>query len=469
MNGFETMDLIDEKFINEALGKKYRKKPAFVYWGIGFAKVAVAAAVFVFAFAGVVNCFPVTAYAISHMGFLGDLAKAVTLDKSMRACLEKEYAQYVGEKKTTKDGNVSEVYCMVVDASRISIFFQTDIPKYGHIGYATDEQAEDRKVFEIESGEELEDYEYTSVIVNTDVENLYEYRLDFMDKKIPEKLEFCLNYYAVDENGGEQAVSHSNYTLYPDTKYTKVVKTYQVNESFYVEGQKVTIESLEIYPTQAKLFLHSEQENTARLNDISVTLYDDKGRKYEQNKNGTIGTYEENGNLAAKWYESSYFADTDSITAVIDGVEMIPEDKRYGMISLKNQSIENMPEGVSIKKMKLKKDGELKIELNVPAMYSKWTSIMQWNYIGKEEPEGDNDVNFAISSRGITSEGTKVGSIISEHETNGVTVGKSLSIGENPDFEETHYIPNYTEGDYQVEWLYAPEMKLGTPVTVKIK
>ena len=51
MNGFETMDLIDEKFINEALGKKYRKKPAFVYWGIGFAKVAVAAAVFVFAFA----------------------------------------------------------------------------------------------------------------------------------------------------------------------------------------------------------------------------------------------------------------------------------------------------------------------------------------------------------------------------------------------------------------------------------
>ena len=119
--------------------------------------------------------------------------------------------------------------------------------------------------------------------------------------------------------------------------------------------------------------------------------------------------------------------------------------------------------------MKLKKDGELKIELNVPAMYSKWTSIMQWNYIGKEEPEGDNDVNFAISSRGITSEGTKVGSIISEHETNGVTVGKSLSIGENPDFEETHYIPNYTEGDYQVEWLYAPEMKLGTPVTVKIK
>jgi len=469
MNGFETMDLIDEKYINEALGKKYRKKPAFVYWGIRFAKTAAAAAVFVFAFAGVVNCFPVTAYAISRMGFLGDLAKAVTLDESMRACLEKEYAQYVGEKKTTEDGNVSEVYCMVVDASRISIFFQTDIPEYGHISYDTNEQTENRKVFEVEPGKELKNYEYTSVILNTDVENLYEYRLDFMDKKIPEKLGFRLNYYAVEEGGSEKAVSHSNYTLYPDIKYAKVVKTYKVNKSFYVKGQKVTIESLEIYPTQAKLFLHSDKENTARLNDISVILYDDKGRKYEQNKNGTIGTYEENGNLAAKWYESSYFADTDSITAVMDGVEMIPEDKRYGMISLKNQSIENMPEGVSIKEMKLKKNGELKIELNVPAMDSKWASIMQWNYIGKEEPEGDDNINFVVSSREITSNGKKKDSIISEHDTDGVTVGKSLSIGENPSLNETHYIPDYTEGDYRVEWLYAPETKLETPVTVKIK
>ena len=469
MSGFEAMDLIDEKYIDEALGKKYRKKPFFVYWGIRVTKVAAVAVVFLSLFTGVVNCFPVTAYAISHMGFLGNLAKAVTLDESMRACLEKEYAQYVGESKTTKDGNVSEVYCMVVDASRISVFFQTDIPEYGHISYNTDKPAEDRRVFDVEPEKELEDYECTSVILNTDVKNLYEYRLDFMDKKIPEKLEFRLNYYIVDENGGEKEISHSNYILYPDTKYAKIVKTYKVNKSFYIKGQKITIESLEIYPTQAKLFLHSDKENTARLNDISVTLFDDKGRKYEQNKNGTVGTYEENGNLAAKWYESSYFANTDSITAVIDGVEMIPEDKRYGMISLKNQSIENMPEGISIQEMALEKDGQLKIELNVPSMYSKWAYIMQWEYIGKKKPENDDDIGFVVSSRGITSEGKKEDRIISEHKTNGVSVGESLSIGDHPNFEETHYIPDYTEGDYQVEWLYAPETKLDTPVSIKIK
>lgn len=468
MNGLEAMDLIEEKYLEEALGKKYRRKPAVVYWGARFAMVAAAAAVFAIAFTGVVNCFPVTAYAMSRMGFLGGLAKAVTFDESMRSCLEKEYAQYVGEKKTAADGNVSEIHCMVVDASRISIFLQTDVPENGRISYGTNGQIEDKTVFDVELQEGLAEYEYTSMMVNTDVEHLYEYRMDFMDKKIPEKLGFRVNFYEVEEDGGETLTSHSDYILYPDTRYAKVVETYQVNKSFSVEGQKITIECLEIYPTQAKLLLHSDKKNTARLNDISVALYDDKGRKYEQNRNGTVGTYEENGNLAAKWYESSYFTDTDSITAVIDSVEMIPGDKRYGMISLKNQSIENMPEGVSIKEMKQEKNGQLKIELNVPAMDNKWISIMQWDYIGKEKSE-DDDVNFVVSGKGMTGEGEREDSIISEHETDGVIVGKEFLTGKNPSFDETHYIPDYSEGDYQAEWLYAPETKLDTPVTVKIK
>lgn len=467
MRGFEAMDFIEEKYLDEALGKKYRRKPALVYWGARIAMTAAAVAVFVLVFVGMVNCFPATAYAMSHMGFLGNLAKTVVLDESMRACLEQEYAQYVGEKKTTKDGNVSEVHCLVVDASRISIFFQTDVPEYGWASDEPDDKTGNRKAFEVNK-EGLEDYEYTAMLIHTDVENLYEYRMDFMDKKIPEEFTFRVNYYDLDANGDEHATAHSDYILHPDMKYAKVLKTYKVNKSFQIEGQKITIESLEIYPTQAKLFLHSDQKNTARLNDISVTLYDDKGRKYEQKKNGTTGTYETDGNLAAKWYESSYFADTDSITAVVDGVVMIPENKRYGMISLKAKSIENIPEGVSIKGMTREKDGCLKIELNFPSENGIITPIMQWNYIGKKKPE-DNDVNVIISGSGITSSGEKKENIVSEHVTNGFSIGEGIPIGENPTFDEIHYISNYTEGDYQAEWLYAPETKLGTPVTIQIK
>lgn len=464
MSGFEAMDLVEEKYLNEALGKKYRRKPAVVYWGIRGGVAAAAAAVFVIIFAGVVNCFPATAYAVSRISFLGDLARAVTLDESMRVCLEKEYAQYVGEKRRTADGDESEVCCMVVDASRVSIFFRTDVPERGKAGGGEDGQ----KVFEAGIQEEPGSYEYTSMVINTDAENLYEYRMDFMDKKIPEMLKFRINYYEAGKDEGEKMASHSDYTLYPDMKYARVVKTYKVNKSFYVEGQKIRIESLEIYPTQAKLLLQSDKGNTARLNDISVSLYDDKGREYKQNRNGTVGTYGEDGNLAAKWYESSYFTDTDSITAVIDGVEMIPEGKRYGKISYKDKRIDNMPDGVSVKKMALEKDGRLKIELNVPAADGKWVYIMRWEYIGKEKA-GDPDVDLVVSGRGISSDGEKEGHVLSEDETNGVITGRELSIGKNPSFEETHYIPDYTEGDYQAEWLYAPMKKLEKPVTVKIK
>ena len=464
MLGFEAMDLVEEKYLNEALGKKYRQRPAIVNWWLRGGIAAAVAAAFVIIFAGVVNYFPVTAYAMSKIGFLGDLARAVTLDESMRVCLEKEYAQYVGEKKTTADGNASEVCCMVVDASRVSIFFQTEIPGRGKISHERDGQ----KVFDVNIQEEPGNIGYTSTIISTDAENLYEYRMDFMDKKIPEILNFRINYYEVGKDGDEKIASYSDYTLYPDMKYAKVVKTYEVNKSFYVEGQKITIESLEIYPTQAKLLLQSDKGNTARLNDISVLLYDDKGREYKQNRNGTVGTYGEDGNLDAKWYESSYFTDTDSITAVIDGVEMIPEEKRYGGISYKNKQIDNMPDGVSLKEMALEKEGRLKIELNVPEANGKWAYIMRWEYIGKEKP-GDSDRDIVVSARAISSEGEKDGHVLSENETNGAITRKELTIGENPSFDELHYIPDYTEGDYRAEWLYAPMVKLDTPVTVRIK
>ena len=90
------MARLKEKYLNEALGKKYRQRPAIVNWWLRGGIAAAVAAAFVIIFAGVVNYFPVTAYAMSKIGFLGDLARAVTLDESMRVCLEKEYAQYVG-------------------------------------------------------------------------------------------------------------------------------------------------------------------------------------------------------------------------------------------------------------------------------------------------------------------------------------------------------------------------------------
>lgn len=464
MKGLEAMDLIEDKYLDEVLRGKYRRTSPFVRWGIF---LAAAAAVFMLVFIGSVNLFPATAYAMSRIGVLGDLVRSVTFDKSMRVCLENEYAQYVGEKKTTKDGWVSEVYCMVVDASRISVFFQTDVPNRGQ-SVAIGEEEQKEVVFDIEDCEGLEEYEYCSMVVNTNVKNLYEYRLDFVDKKIPEKMNFRIDYYRVNKDGGETLASYSTYTLYPDMKYTKVVKTYEVNQTFEVEGQKIMIESLEVYPTQAKLLLRSDKENTAQLNDISVTLRDDKGREYEMNKNGVTGTYSEDGNLAAKWYESSYFTKTKSITAVVNGIDMIPTDKRYGMISLKNKTIENMPEGVSLKDMVLEKDGSLTITLNVQFEDNNWTSVMQWEYIGGDAACDEED--YIISSRGINSHGEKDNTVIMESEGNdGIISGYELEIGQNPEFDEEHNIPNYKDGDYRVEWLYARETKLDTPIYLKIK
>ena len=117
LRAFEAMDLLDDRFLDEALKPRRaaRTRRAFV--------LAASVAAFVcLALFGVVNLFPSAAVAWNDIPVLGDIARAIILDGSMRACLNNDYAQYVGM-RDDGDAYQSEVYYMVVDASRISIFF----------------------------------------------------------------------------------------------------------------------------------------------------------------------------------------------------------------------------------------------------------------------------------------------------------------------------------------------------------
>ena len=99
---YEAMNGIYDKYLEESLqaedvidiekhrGKlrkhksKEHKLRSLKRWAVSVA------ATISLAFVGVVNLFPSIEYAMSDMVLLGDLAKAVTFDPSMRACLENE-------------------------------------------------------------------------------------------------------------------------------------------------------------------------------------------------------------------------------------------------------------------------------------------------------------------------------------------------------------------------------------------
>lgn len=299
------MDLIDDNYLTEALEEntrqtdkrvKYRKneqgkQSKIPTWG---KIVGSMAAALLLVFTGIVNLFPTVAFAVNDVIFLGDLAKAVTFDPSMKACLENEYAQYVGEQKLTEEGYASKVYYMVIDASRVSIFYKTDVP---------DIATNDGDVYSYPEIKDANGKEMgcATCMLKTEIEGLYEYQVEFEEEAVPEQLQFEIHYVksviADAEKTGrlrtEETISKSVYQLYPEEKYRKVIKSYDINQNIEINGQNIWVEKLEVYPTQAKLWFQEDKYNSAILLDMDVVLKDDEGREYDAKANGWTGSSNE--------------------------------------------------------------------------------------------------------------------------------------------------------------------------------
>ncbi len=450
MNGldiYEAMNGIDEKYINEALDETNNKKHRLNKWQ-RWAISAVATIVLVFV--SVVNLFPSVAYAMSDVILLGDLARAVTFDSSMRACLENEYAQYVGEEYTTPEGYHSKVYYMVVDPSRISIFY-----KSGCADNYDSENTQDIVDHFIEvsvSGEEERSWMITKL--DTDIKGLYEARVDISTGEIFNEFEFEIQYYGwtepekvIDPFDGEEHetsdtydISKAVYTLRPDSKYTTVVDHYEINEKVEVAGQYFTVDALDVYPTQARLYISPDEENSKLITEIDAVIIDDKGREYVDKSNGLRASYDEDENVKVSYYESSYFVKTKSLKVVIRQVDLLDKDKQFGDISLENKTIDNMPEGVLIDEMRLNDDGGLVIKLkasNKSRFYNGEAFYQPCDVYNKEDRE--------------------------------VALGDGVIEEFSGDGKAYFLINNFEEGKYQMIWKGGKWTKIEEPIEISVK
>ncbi len=433
-NKFQSMELIDDQYITEALCakpvKRHRARRAVLR------TAAIAAAVFL-AFIATINVFPATAYALSDIPVLGDIAKAVVLDPSMKECLSNDYAQYVGESQTV-DGYHSEVYCMVVDPSRISVFFTSDVPEYSE------------NANEIFFGISTSVRQVSLGINETGTEHLYEYRIDFSDgEQVPDELNFCLTYQVTDENGNTREVAYAKYTLYPDKQYSNVLKSYEINSTVEIMGQTIHVDRLDVYPTQAKLYFSTDEANTALLNDITIMLVDETGRAYPQRSDGTFGTGAANGDILSRWYESPYFSDAKTLSVQITGVSFLDKNAQLGTVDYKNKTISNMPGRVSVASMIMGHNGTLEIALKVPSDIR--SQILSMEYRDMRGNTYTSDLGYmSASAYWYGDPGELICEAVDGYEY------------------QVFSIANYKDDTYQVQWLYAPETTLSDPIIIPV-
>lgn len=339
-----------EQTLERAKKKRFRRRNVL-------RPVMGAAAAFLL-FVLLVNFSAPIAYACSQVPILRELAQAVTFSPSLTDAVENEYVQPMNLAQT--DGDVSaKIEYLIVDQKQINVFYRlySDIytqmnaePKVlngeggflGSCSYGPND-------WDVPNGE-LQSI--TIDFVENDVPGSLRLQLSIIDHSTQNENEAPLNTeeQLFNPTAPEETeyVAHFDFLLEFDPKFTAAGKEFVVNQTVELEGQKITITDVEVYPSHMRVNVADESDNTAWLKRLDFYIETDYGMKFETVSEGVTATGSDgDGSFESFRAESSYFYEAETLKIMITGAEWLRKDMEKIYINLETGETSGLPEGVT--------------------------------------------------------------------------------------------------------------------------
>ena len=308
-----------EKRAEARLRKKHRHK--FIFFPIG--STAVLLVVFIL----LVNLFPSFAYACGRIPLIKELAKVVAFSPSLSAAVENQYVQPI-EKEQTINEITARIEYVIVDQKQLNIFFSLDSEVYTEMGFSP----------QIEPADGTESGGYGISLGDPIIRNgeLKHIRVDYSDRDMPDSLFLIMKVhdnrsYREDamvrvedsmlsdkEHKEPEVISEFTFLLKFDPYYTAQGENIKLNNSFNLDGQSITLENVEIYPTHTRFNFSDKENNTAWLKSLSFYLENEKGERFEKVTNGITATgSQDSPMMVSHRMESSFFSKSRELTLYI--------------------------------------------------------------------------------------------------------------------------------------------------------
>ncbi len=302
------------------------------------------------------------AYACSKVPILKELAAAVTFSRSLTDAVNNEYVQPLYLKQE-KDGVTATVEYLIVDQKQVNVFFRLDSEKYA----ALSAEPEVRDA----TGEHFEGCSYGLNDWNVKNGELQSVTIDYFENDVPDGLRLKLKVqdmsFAPDgvmeevalENSSEDFLMQEEYEepeyltefdflLEFDPAFTAAGKVIPVNETIELDGQKILITDMEIYPTHLRVNVEDVSENTAWMRGLYFYIETDWGMKFETITNGILATGDADSPMMSSYRaDSSYFYEAKRLKIVITGAEWRYKDMEKVYVNLETGETESLPEGVT--------------------------------------------------------------------------------------------------------------------------
>lgn len=310
-------------------------------------------------FTVLVNCFPTFANACGKIPLIKELAQVVTFSPSLSTAIENEYVQPIGQQQSL-NGITARIEYVIVDQKQLNVFYTINSGIYTAMEATPEIKALDGSV--------LEGYSISSGNHQTPNGKLNFMTVDFMKHNMPYRLRFTLKVYdngsltetvpvekdslLLQDNYKEpEYISIFTFNLNFDPHYTAQGEKIDVDKTFIIDNQTLTLKTAEIYPTHMRMEFSDIHGNTAWLKSLSFYVKNEKGQRFDKIKNGiTAAGSIDSPMMKSHRLESSFFFKSKKLTLYITGVDWLDKEMQKIRLDLINVKAENLPQGVVFEK-----------------------------------------------------------------------------------------------------------------------
>ncbi len=298
-------------------------------------------------FVGMVNLSPTVAAACREIPLLQQLVDALTFAPSLQKAVENDYIQTMGLEETS-NGITVRVEHVIVDQKQVNIFYTVTPEQEAYYAAWADVLTADGQQPNVSGS------------FGTDRVTAGEMRqitLDYMDEQVPDQLRLTVDVMHVgteeptvaqwDAAMDAAPMASFDFLLTFDPAFTAQGRVMTVNQTMELDGNRLTVQNVEVYPTHIRIQLEEDADNPDWLSTLRFHLELEDGTIIEAIRNGTSAYgNSETPSMLIYAAESTFFYQAKQIRLVITGADFLAKDFETVYVNFETGETGALPENV---------------------------------------------------------------------------------------------------------------------------
>lgn len=275
-------------------------------------------------------------------------------DKGVKQAIKNNYIQDV-DISQEYDGIIVTVDNIIIDGSRILIFYNIESnihrDSYKYLSSVT-YNIMDENGSEIPACFEIPDYNF-----NLDTKKKLYSHFDMIlspQIDIPSNIQLDISLKVASHSSKSNNKGYSNKSVELPYKWKMNIpidkkifddkkRVYDLNKNIEIEGQKIIINKLTMYPTASLLDISFDQNNTMNILGIQDFKLVSNGEEYNNGILGVSSSIIDDYN-SVLYYESDYFGNDKEIYIKGSGIKVIDKSKADIIVDVENNKLLKSPD-----------------------------------------------------------------------------------------------------------------------------